>query len=240
VKSYGEVRGYVVSRAGAVDQTIIEDLMVQSLLDINRDMGRQEDLVTVAVAVTSGDAFYDVPATIEKVLSILDADGCPMARHEPGCSCTTATWGRPYTCGCYSITNVNYANETTYKIDGTVITFFPTPTAAASYSVKGLGPLNTTLYDMDGQNRVWRWVNLPTDLHECYANRVLGMAIADFDPGRAQIWLGFSGQSFDAWKARIGRTGETAGEPVIMARNSRRRRNTMYDPYSLGQFERAT
>ena len=215
-RSYGEVRDYVKSRAGAVDQTIIENLMVQSLLDMHRDLGRQETLITATLSVTADDAFYDVPATIEKVLTITDSDGCPLAQHQPACSCLSSTWGKPGGVSCISTSSINDATVATYGVDGTVITMYPTPTEAATYTMKGLGPLDTTLYDLDGSTLVWRWVNLPNDLHEAYSNRVLGMSLADFDPARAQIWLGFSGQA----QARPIATCSRAREPSPVCRRT--------------------
>ncbi len=105
--------------------------------------------------------------------------------------------------------------EMAYTVEGGIITMYPTPTQAYTYTVKSYGTIDTTLYDLDGSTQVWRYVALPEGLHEAYLNRVLGMSLADADPGRAQIWLGFSNQSFDAWKKRYAASGEAAGEVVI-------------------------
>lgn len=227
--SYGQVRDYVKSRAGAVDTTILETLMVQCLQDMNADLGHQEVLASATLNLTSGDAYYDVPTGMEKVLSVLDENGCPLARHEPTCP------GDP--CNC-STPQYRSEDEMAYKVESGVITFYPTPSTSYQFLVKGLGQLDTTLYDLDGEDVVWRWVALPDALHQSYANRVLGMAIADFDPGRAQVWLGFSNQSFDAWKSRIGKTGEAADETVVMNRYGNKRRP--YEANSVEIFQRVS
>ena len=228
--SYGNVRDYVRSRAGAVDTSILNQLMVQALLDRSADLGGQEALVTETLALVADDATYSVPATVDNLLSILDENGCPLPRHQPTCSVLPS-------CSC-SVTQYRSECEMAYTVDAGVITFYPTPTQAHTYTIKAYGVIDTTLFDMDGSTVVWRYVALPENLHQAYANRVLGMSIADVDPGRAQIWLGFSNQSFDAWKRRVGASGEAAGEPVIMGRYGAKKYTADY--YETNPFQRVT
>lgn len=212
-KTYGQVRDWVRLKAGEAcgDLTEIEVTMQSVLLDMANRLGPDETILEEDLAISAGTASYAVPADWERTLALVDEDGCAIPAHLPSCS----SW--PCSCSVGS-------SCPSWKDNGSTITIVPTPTSSATWTLKGLGPIDATLYDTESDVRVWRTVALPSGLHDAYQEAVLALTFGEHDPGRAMYFQEQSNQHFESWRSRQRRGAAITGESVGWAKQALRRR----------------
>lgn len=189
--SYADVRDFVYGRAGECDinPSEIEIHMLSVLEDFKNRIGSDVSQFTKAnLSVVSGDSTYAVPATLDRISSIENADGCELAIENipcPACRIYQPPTGKPLS----------------WHMDLDTIVIHPVPNGSFTLTVRGTKARERYLYDVDENNyKTWRIVDLPEGLHYAYAQAVLGQAIVAEDVARGQYWMSMAHEQLANWK----------------------------------------
>lgn len=213
--SYGQIRDYVLRRAGG-DCSIEEDdlnlLMVASLISVYNRLGNEGGTTSSATLTTVADQeayAYGSEADDEDPLAVIDRVGtiedpvthCLLQSISP---CEACYLGGG-TCSC---------GPGWWVQDGSIY-LRPKPTTEKEYTVRGAVDVDTTLYDTVGDVRTWRWVALPEQLHQYYALYVLGQAVMDDDPMRGMRWMAQAENELAAWRQAQQRLVRPKHTPLV-------------------------
>lgn len=219
--TYAEVRDWVTTKAGAAcDQLSLDLIMQASLRDFWNRLDDLEDGLTQTITVVPGTSSYALTG-FDRVDSVRSGNYRVPTY--------TSRQGRfPTHNGPEDLYN-------SWRQDGALLVIEPVPTEAATYVVHGVAELDDTLYDLDGLTKVWRYVALPEGIHVAYSEHVLGRAMADTDPARAQLWLSISVTDFNGWRDRKRRGGD---DTVVMSRQALRYGYGRRDEFELETLQR--
>lgn len=187
--TFGQVKAQVLARAGeaCAESDDVDLLMLNALYDINNVLGEAEQQARDELTVEAGTAAYAIPASVAVVHEVYDAYGRSLARGKREVSdLVEERSGRP---------------ETWEIVDGEIV-FHPVPDEDTTMQVLGLSVVNSTLYTVVSDVRVWSTVSLPVEIHPIFYKWVLGLAMLDADPARGAMWITLAEQELTRWKVR--------------------------------------
>ena len=176
-----------MSRAGdsCAESDDLDLLMINVLQDMRNALGEAEAEVRVVVEIDAEDQTYAIPDVIGKVTEVYDAFGRSL---QPGGR--RPSWDEDETTG-----RVEF-----YEVLGTNIVLHPIPSEDTSIEIRGFATLDSTLYEVVSNVRVWNTIPLPVEIHTMYYKWVLGLSILDRDPARGTMWINLAEQEFNRWR----------------------------------------
>lgn len=188
--SYAEARDFVTLGLGECQ--VSTEAMELNLLGILEDFKNRigtdaSKLATASLVTVASDGTYAVPAALDRVLSIENADGEELRRLQYPCPlCASDGAGEA---------------PTSWHMEADVLVLHPTPTTVVTLNVRGTAARSHILYDVTADNvKVWRVIDLPTGLHYAYVDAVIAQCIMFEDPGRAAVFANSAAAKMANWK----------------------------------------
>lgn len=176
--SFGQAREHVLSELGGEavgDESRLELIMQAALVEIsNRLAINREQRVTIPLSLSEGEASYILPGDCSQVLDVrISGRSIPQLPPQRDLDAEAPLSVNDWP----SFWWVNQDPVPT-------LLFEPAPDASVTAYLEYVSVVDIDLYDLDeSDERVWRMIPLPVEVHPAFVQYVLGRAMFKSDPG---------------------------------------------------------